>query len=184
MADFEARIELIWLMDFYGPLLTEHRREVMRLYCEEDLSLAEIAEQLSITRQGVSDALKKARAQLEDYEEKLGLAARYRALGEEAQRCLNALVDGTLNDGGTGIFRDLHDSIVYGASWHRPDQYFLLLDFERYLEAKKQVARDYKDQKAFARKCWMNICNSGKFSSDRTIAEYAKEIWDIKAVEI
>ncbi|MBQ8585433.1 MAG: glycogen/starch/alpha-glucan phosphorylase [Butyricicoccus sp.] len=100
------------------------------------------------------------------------------------KRCLNALVDGTLNDGGTGTFRDLHDSIVYGASWHRPDQYFLLLDFERYLEAKKQVARDYKDQKAFARKCWMNICNSGKFSSDRTIAEYAKEIWDIKAVEI
>jgi len=91
MADFEARIELIWLMDFYGPLLTEHRREVMRLYCEEDLSLAEIAEQLEITRQGVSDALKKARTQLEDYEKKLGLAARYRALGDEAQRCLDAL---------------------------------------------------------------------------------------------
>ena len=91
MADFEARIELIWLMDFYGPLLTEHRREVMRLYCEEDMTLAEIAEQLSITRQGVSDALKKGRAQLEDYEEKLGLAARYRALGEAAQRCMDAL---------------------------------------------------------------------------------------------
>lgn len=91
MADFEARIELIWLMDFYGPLLTEHRREVMRLYCEEDLSLAEIAEQLGITRQGVSDALKKARAQLVDYENKLGLAARYRALGDEAKRCLDAL---------------------------------------------------------------------------------------------
>ena len=91
MADFEARIELIWLMDFYGPLLTEHRREVMRLYCEEDMTLAEIAEQLDITRQGVSDALKKARAQLEDYENKLGLAARYRALGETAQRCMDAL---------------------------------------------------------------------------------------------
>jgi len=91
MADFEARIELIWLMDFYGPLLTQNRREVVRLYCEEDLSLAEIAEQLCITRQGVSDALKKARAQLEDYEKKLGLAARYRALGDEAQRCLDAL---------------------------------------------------------------------------------------------
>ena len=91
MADFEARIEMIWLLDFYGPLLTEHRREVMRLYCEEDLSLAEIAQQLGITRQGVSDALKKARAQLEDYESKLGLAARYRALGEEAEKCLRAL---------------------------------------------------------------------------------------------
>ena len=97
MADMESRFELIWLMDFYGPLLTEHRREVMRLYCEEDMTLAEIAEQLEITRQGVSDALKKARTQLEDYESKLGLAARYRALGESAQRCLDALeqVQGT-----------------------------------------------------------------------------------------
>ncbi len=98
------------------------------------------------------------------------------------KRVLNALVDGTLNDGGSGIFRELHDSIVYGASWHRPDQYFLLLDFERYLEAKKQVARDYKDQLIFAKKRWMNICNSGKFSSDRTIAEYAKDIWHIEKV--
>ena len=91
MAELESRFELILLMDFYAPLLTEHRRDVMRLYCEEDLSLAEIAEQLCITRQGVSDALKKARAQLEDYESKLGLAARYRALGDEAQRCMDAL---------------------------------------------------------------------------------------------
>ena len=91
MAELESRFELIWLMDFYGAMLTEHRREVVRLYCEEDLSLAEIAEQLSITRQGVSDALKKARTQLMDYEEKLGLAARYRALGDAAQRCLDAL---------------------------------------------------------------------------------------------
>jgi len=91
MADMESRFELIWLMDFYGAMLTDHRREVMRLYCEEDMTLAEIAEQLSITRQGVSDALKKGRAQLEDYEEKLGLAARYRALGEAAQRCMDAL---------------------------------------------------------------------------------------------
>ena len=91
MADVEERVKLTRLMDFYAPLLTEHRREVMRLYCEEDLSLAEIAEQLGITRQGVSDALKKARFQLEDYEEKLGLAARYRALGAQARRCLEAL---------------------------------------------------------------------------------------------
>ena len=91
MADVEIRVELTCLLDFYGPLLTEHRREVMRLYCEEDLSLAEIAEQLSITRQGVSDALQKGRRQLMDYEEKLGLAQRYRELTEQAQRCLRAL---------------------------------------------------------------------------------------------
>lgn len=98
MADVEARVELTTLMDFYGPLLTEHRREVMRLYCEEDLSLAEIAEQLSITRQGVSDAVQKARRQLMDYEDKLGLAARYRAVGDAAEGCLRALEEIEEND--------------------------------------------------------------------------------------
>ena len=91
MADVETRVELTCLLDFYGPLLTEHRREVLRLYCEEDLSLAEIAEQLLITRQGVSDALQKGRRQLMDCEEKLGLARRYRELSDQAQRCMRAL---------------------------------------------------------------------------------------------
>ena len=98
------------------------------------------------------------------------------------KRILDALIDGTLNDGGTGIFRELHDSIVYGSAWHRPDQYFLLLDLDRYLEARKRASNDYKDRLGFARKCWMNICNSGKFSSDRTIAEYAKDIWHIEKI--
>ena len=91
MADLEQRVELNYLLDFYGPLLTEHRRELMRLYCEEDLSLAEIADQMEITRQGVSDAVSKARRQLNDYEAKLGLVARYRALSGQAQIGLQAL---------------------------------------------------------------------------------------------
>lgn len=91
MGDMERRVELNYLLDFYGPLLTEHRRELMRLYCEEDLSLAEIADQMQITRQGVSDAIGKARRQLYDYEAKLGLVARYRALSEQAKICLKAL---------------------------------------------------------------------------------------------
>lgn len=91
MADMQQRVELNYLMDFYGPLLTEHRRELLGLYCEEDLSLQEIAEQMAITRQGVSDAVGKARRQLEDYERKLGLVARYRALIEEARSGLEAL---------------------------------------------------------------------------------------------
>lgn len=91
MADMEQRVELNYLLDFYGPLLTEHRREVMQMYCEEDLSLAEIADQLQITRQGVSDAVNKAKKQLSDYESKLGLVARYIALSEQAQICLDAL---------------------------------------------------------------------------------------------
>lgn len=91
MADVDGRVALGYLLDFYGPLLTEHRRELARLYCEEDLSLSEIAEQLSITRQGVSDAIRKARAQLEAYEEKLGLAARYLAIVRQARACAEAL---------------------------------------------------------------------------------------------
>ncbi len=91
MADMEARIEMNYLLDFYGPLLSGHRRELMGLYCEEDLSYSEIAEQLNITRQGVSDAIGKARRQLCEYEEKLGLVARYLALTKQAGDCLDAL---------------------------------------------------------------------------------------------
>ena len=91
MADMNERVQLNYLLDFYGPLLTEHRRELLGLYCEEDMSLQEIADQLAITRQGVSDAVNKARRQLEDYERKFGLVARYRALTGQAQRCLEAL---------------------------------------------------------------------------------------------
>ena len=91
MADMEARVELNYLLDFYGPLLTPHRQELMRLYCEEDLSQQEIAEQLDITRQGVSDAIAKSKKQLTDYERKLGLVARHREQTEAARQCLEAL---------------------------------------------------------------------------------------------
>ncbi len=80
-----------YLLDFYGPLLTKHQQEVFALYCDEDLTLAEIAEQLGITRQGASDALKKARTQLEHYESQLGLVERYRLINESAQAGLEAL---------------------------------------------------------------------------------------------
>ena len=53
MPDMDARVELNYLIDFYGPLLTPTRQEVMRLYCEEDLTQQEIAAQMDITRQGV-----------------------------------------------------------------------------------------------------------------------------------
>ena len=91
MADMEARVALNYLLDFYGPLLTPNRQELMRLYCEEDLSQQEIAEQLNITRQGVSDAIAKSKKQLTDYERKLGLVARHREQEAAAAECLRAL---------------------------------------------------------------------------------------------
>ncbi|MBQ4332496.1 MAG: glycogen/starch/alpha-glucan phosphorylase [Clostridia bacterium] len=97
------------------------------------------------------------------------------------RRCLDALVDGTLSDGGTGIFRELYTALLDGAHWHAPDHYFVLADFDACLAAKKQVAADYsEDRLAFAAKQWRNLCAAGPFSSDRTIREYAKEIWKIK----
>ena len=98
---------------------------------------------------------------------------------EKIQRVLDALVDGTLKDNRTKIFKELYDSILKGASWHEPDHYYLLLDFNDYLETKKRVNADYKNKKEFYKKCWLNMCNAGKFSSDRTIKEYANDIWHI-----
>lgn len=98
------------------------------------------------------------------------------------KRVLDALINGTLDDGGTGIFKDLYNSLLKGASWHRPDQYFLLHDFDSYLETKKRLNYDYKNQKEFAKKEWLNMCNAGKFSSDRTIQQYSDEIWHINKV--
>ena len=96
------------------------------------------------------------------------------------KRCLDALTDGTLSDGGTGIFRELYNAILEGASWHKPDHYYLLLDFADFLETKIKLNKDYRDRFEFAKKQWLNMCNAGKFSSDRTIKEYAKDIWKIK----
>lgn len=95
------------------------------------------------------------------------------------KRVLDTLVDGTFEDGGTGMFQELYDSILEGASWHKPDHYYLLLDFLSYVEAKLAVNRDYSDTYAFRRKCFINTANAGKFSSDRTIRDYAEEIWRV-----
>ena len=96
------------------------------------------------------------------------------------RRVLDALVDGTLDDGGTGAFRELYDSLLEGASWHKADQYYLLLDFGRYLDKKIQVNREYREKLDFARKGWLNVASCGKFSSDRAIREYAEDIWQIE----
>ncbi len=103
MADMAERIELNYLLDFYGPLLTAHRQEVMRLYCEEDLSLSEIAEQMGITRQGVSDALTKAERRLEEYEASLGLLQRSLDTAAAARQGLERLAEGDKAGAGSAL---------------------------------------------------------------------------------
>ena len=95
------------------------------------------------------------------------------------RRALDTLTDGTFPDE-DGALKALHDAILKGASWHKPDHYFVMKDFESYYETKLRAIRDAgAGGTAFARKCLMNIAHAGKFSSDRTIRQYAKEIWNV-----
>ena len=96
------------------------------------------------------------------------------------RRVVDSLVDGTFDDKATGRYAELYDSLLKGANWERPDRYFVLRDFESYRNAQQKINDEYKDRINWAKKCWMNLANSGKFSSDRTLTEYATEIWDIE----
>lgn len=90
---FEKNLEIGFLLDFYGDILPERRREIMDLYYNDDLSLAEIAEQLGVTRQAVRETIKKTEADLFFYEDKLGLRRRFTEAQTHAARAL-ALIDG------------------------------------------------------------------------------------------
>ena len=95
------------------------------------------------------------------------------------KRAVETLIDGTFSDGGTGYFRELYNSLTVGAHWHRPDRYFVIYDLEDYVNTLLAIGRNYADRKVFARKQLENVACSSYFSSDRTILEYAKDIWKI-----
>ena len=81
---FEKDMSIAYLLDFYGDILSERKRRVLDDYYNSDLSLAEIAADLGISRQGVRELIKKAEKELHFYEEKLHLATRFRQAGEHA----------------------------------------------------------------------------------------------------
>lgn len=93
------------------------------------------------------------------------------------RQAVDTLVDGTVPS--DDALSELHDSLLNGTNWHQADHYFLLHDFSSYLDAKLQANQDYQDRMTFGRKCLLNLASAGKFSSDRTILQYAEEIWDI-----
>ncbi len=96
-------------------------------------------------------------------------------------RAIDTLVDGTVPTDDDQ--RELYHALLDGASWHRPDHYFVLLDYASYMDAKLQANHDYSNRLEFGRKCLMNIASGAKFSSDRTIRQYADEIWHIKPTQ-
>ena len=83
---FEKSLEIGYLLDFYGEMLNERRRTILDMYYNEDMSLSEIAETLGITRQGARDHIKKAGDELLLFEEKLGMAKKFRLLCECTDR--------------------------------------------------------------------------------------------------
>jgi len=102
----------------------------------------------------------------------------------ELGRVISQLVDGTYNEGHQEIFRELYDSLMYGVEGNAPDVYFVLADFASYVKAQEKVDQAYRDQKKWTQMSLMNIAGCGKFSSDRTIKQYADEIWNIKPVKV
>ncbi|WP_288304612.1 glycogen/starch/alpha-glucan phosphorylase [uncultured Fusobacterium sp.] len=95
------------------------------------------------------------------------------------KKVVDSLVDGTFNDLGNGVYGTIHRLLMENGPWQQADQYFVLEDFEAYRRTQQIINKEYKDRMTWARKSLKNIANAGKFSSDRTIEEYANEIWHI-----
>lgn len=101
------------------------------------------------------------------------------------KRALDALDNGTLHDEFTGWFYDLKQSLIHGYGEGASDTYYVLGDFADYREVRDRMAADYAaDPQGWAQKAWVNICESGRFSSDRTIRDYATEVWKLEPAPI
>ncbi len=93
------------------------------------------------------------------------------------RKVLTQLINGTFHED-TEIFRDIYDSLI------KEDIYFTLKDFDSYCEAHRKVDAAYRDEKGWAKMAMLNTACAGKFSSDRTIEQYAKEIWELEKVKV
>ena len=99
----------------------------------------------------------------------------------DLRRAINTLVDGTVPTDGDQ--QELFHALLDGTHWHIADHYYVLLDYASYLDTKLRANYEYRDRMAFGRKCLQNVASAAKFSSDRTIAQYAEEIWHIKPTQ-
>lgn len=104
-------------------------------------------------------------------------------MNSDVRGVLNMLINGTL-DNDTELFREIYDSLLNGYNGARADEYFVLKDFASYAAAQQKVDEAYRDKEKWAKMAILNTAHSGKFSSDRTIKEYADDIWDLKPVHI
>ncbi|MBQ5919336.1 MAG: glycogen/starch/alpha-glucan phosphorylase, partial [Lachnospiraceae bacterium] len=101
----------------------------------------------------------------------------------DVRKVLMQLINGTYAPDDTERFRDLYDALTTNKSG-RADTYFILKDFRSYADAQKRVEAAYRDEKGWAKSAILNVANVGKFSSDRTIEEYVKDIWHLEKVTV
>lgn len=104
----DTNVKINWLLDFYGAMLTDRQRDAMEMHYADDLSLSEIAEALSITRQAVHDSIKRGEKTLNNYEEKLGLLNRYFEIG----RKINSLKEKAKVLNAENEYKHIYDDIV------------------------------------------------------------------------
>jgi starch phosphorylase len=104
--------------------------------------------------------------------------AKYIEQNKELSQVMNQLSSGFFSPENPGLFQPIVDSILSG------DQYCVLADYASYVECQEKVSQVYRDQEKWTRMSILNVARSGKFSSDRAISEYAKNIWHISAVDV
>lgn len=103
---------------------------------------------------------------------------------QDVRAVLTQLINGFYSKDNPELFREIYNSLLERNGGERADQYFILKDFRSYEEAQKKVEKAYKDEAGWAKSAILNTAKCGKFSSDRTIEEYAKEIWHLEKVKV
>ena len=103
---------------------------------------------------------------------------------QDIRRVLMQLINGYYSPQDPELFRDIYNSLLNTQSSDRADTYFILKDFRSYAEAHKKIDQAYRDEKWWARTAMLNAASAGKFSSDRTIEEYVRDIWHLKKINV
>lgn len=103
---------------------------------------------------------------------------------QDVRAVLTQLINGFYSKDNPELFREIYNSLLERNGGERADQYFILKDFRSYEEAQKKVEKAYRDEAGWAKSAILNTAKCGKFSSDRTIEEYAQEIWHLEKVKV
>ena len=103
---------------------------------------------------------------------------------QDIRLVLTQLINGYYSPDNPDLFREIYNSLLEGNGYEKADQFFILKDFRSYEKAQKLIGEAYKDEDRWAKMAMLNTCKCGKFSSDRTIEEYVKDIWHLEKVKV